>query len=449
MAPGQGPADIDAPHEVNRPRSDGSDPAAKAVFDRDPDHPWNRLHHLLYSRTTREGKTYDQEGLEPPFISTSRFLSEGPSHQRALTLLDEYLSERADDRIKDPVRRAILQRNLWAVFATTVGDATLSVHIDGQSGQISNTDRFVDPGDGSMPASQRLRRRELQERLVQVMRRVALSPAEIEALPDNLAQAVKSGDSRGLSTQTIPERLSCHRTCSPRMGHGSPSATPSTPPRNSWPRRSMFRFTKGRSVFVVFLRLPGGRRATEAYLKELQEGGLPQFPEGTQTALLRRILLIDDSGTLRESPLTEDLQVRVYHKLDLGIPYEFTLHRSDLFAGRAGGLHAIGRDETSYFSSRPAARMSESARASTCGADLANLHSMPFPPRRPGEEFHTVNTIYSRGDHGQKATGLRATEMNHEARTTIRWTPRELHLGSAAGPVGSTAVNETTNRDGR
>jgi hypothetical protein len=109
------------------------------------------------------------------------------------------------------------------------------------------------------------------------------------------------------------------------------------------------RFTKGRSVLLVFLRLPDGRSATDAYLKKMQDGGVPQFPEGTQTALLRRMLVIDRSGTLRESPLTESLQIRVYRKLDLAAPYEYRLRRSDLFAGRHSGLKAVSAEETSYF----------------------------------------------------------------------------------------------------
>src|SRR5262245_49950774 len=63
--------------------------AADTTFDPDPRHPWNRLHRLLYSRATQEGKVYDQESLEPLFIPESRFLVEGPSHEQAVKPLDE------------------------------------------------------------------------------------------------------------------------------------------------------------------------------------------------------------------------------------------------------------------------------------------------------------------------------------------------------------------------
>ena len=76
---------------------------------------------------------------------------------------------------------------------------------------------------------------------------------------------------------------------------------------------------------------------------------VPQIPAGTQVALLRRMMLIDKAGTLRLSPVTESLQIRVYQKLKTPDMYEFSLKRQDLFAGRNGGLHPTGPDETNHF----------------------------------------------------------------------------------------------------
>ncbi|HEV3027037.1 MAG TPA: hypothetical protein VG457_05650, partial [Planctomycetota bacterium] len=123
----------------------------------------------------------------------SKFLTEEPSYQQAIALLDEFLKGRADERINDPLKRAILQRDLWAVFSTTIPDARQVVREDQQRGRISVTDRIEDPGDGARPAERRARRRVVQKRLVQVMRRIALKPGEFDALPDNLTQAVKAG----------------------------------------------------------------------------------------------------------------------------------------------------------------------------------------------------------------------------------------------------------------
>ena len=298
------------------------------LFHSDPQHPWNRLHRLLYSRTTQDGRFYYEESLEPLFLPGSKFLTEGLSFQQAITLLDEFLKERADERIKDPLKRAIMQRDLWAVFSTTVSDARQVVRVDQQRGRISVTDRIDDPDDGALSEQERARRRELQKRLVQVMRRIALWPGEVDALPDNLTQAVNTGafpktfDPRVPTQAFLPTDLLAE--------HGSWVAVSNLTRANEelLAAPEHVRFTKGRSIFTVFLRLPEGRRATEAFLRKMQNGDLPQFPEGTQTALLRRMLLIDNSGTIREAPLAESLQIRVYRNLDSGIPRHNSLRRS-------------------------------------------------------------------------------------------------------------------------
>ena len=117
----------------------------------------DRLHHLLHSRTTQDGKVYDQESLEPLFLPGSKLLTEGPSYTQAIALLDEFLKERADARIQDPLKRAVLQRDLWAVFSTTVPDAQEVVLFDLQRGQITSTERFEDLGEGALPEEQRAR----------------------------------------------------------------------------------------------------------------------------------------------------------------------------------------------------------------------------------------------------------------------------------------------------
>jgi hypothetical protein len=98
---------------------------------------------------------------------------------------------------------------------------------------------------------------------------------------------------------------------------------------------------------------------------------LPQFPVGTEVALVRRALLIDSKHRLAATALTESVQLRVYRQvpqlpvkaydLDLGggrakkrgayswqSVHEFRLSRSPLFAGRAGGLSAVGLDERDF-----------------------------------------------------------------------------------------------------
>jgi hypothetical protein len=116
-------------------------------------------------------------------------------------------------------------------------------------------------------------------------------------------------------------------------------------------------FFGGRSTFAVFLRLPGGRARTVQYLSDLRQwkpkhadDEPPRVPPRTQFALARRMMLVDDSGAIAPTRLTESVQVRVLHGLanpggDPQSFVEFRLRRRALIAGRAGGLGVVERGE--------------------------------------------------------------------------------------------------------
>jgi hypothetical protein len=152
------------------------------------------------------------------------------------------------------------------------------------------------------------------------------------------------------------------------------------------------------STFLLFLRLPDGRAGTLTYLKKLRsfdgplmvkakDNGteyvpnpkLPQFPVGTEVALVRRAMLVDSTHMPVATALTESVQFRAYRKvpqlpatafdLDVGGGrvkqrganfwqsfHEFRLSRALLFAGQTGGLRAVGSDELDFetgFASHP------------------------------------------------------------------------------------------------
>ena len=141
-------------------------------------------------------------------------------------------------------------------------------------------------------------------------------------------------------------------------------------------------FFGGRSIFLVFFQVPGGRGKTVDYLAKLRDvpktwganpdllpylrdgqtdaAGLvpypepPQFPIGTRMALVRQVVLIDRDGNPTRTNLTESVQMRVYRAIhfDLGgtgAPsqdfFEFRISREGLFSGHAGGLRAIAPGE--------------------------------------------------------------------------------------------------------
>ena len=120
-------------------------------------------------REDRHGTQFGADSLDPLLWPESEHLLAGPSHERALRVLDEFLQTHAENLIHDPVKRALLQRDLWAMFDWSVMRDSVNNQYDKE-------------------------KRELQIRSAEVLRRLALTPEEIKALPDNYAQAVASGD---------------------------------------------------------------------------------------------------------------------------------------------------------------------------------------------------------------------------------------------------------------
>src|SRR5262249_31446896 len=143
----------------------------------DGDHPWNQTHRALYGGDPRRSID-DQEPLEPHGNSwpESRFLAPKASPKAALEALDALLAAGPKARVKDPLKRAVFQHDLWAVFADTTGPVPPRDK-DGVGGQTLDN-QFVDQGDSALP---RLReRRELQRRLAQALRLAALTEDEIK-----------------------------------------------------------------------------------------------------------------------------------------------------------------------------------------------------------------------------------------------------------------------------
>lgn len=331
---------------------------AVTLYDPNPKHIWNRLYEVLLIREDASGVPYGLDSLDPLLWLETRHLLEPHSHERAVRVLDEFLQTHAEKLVRDPVRRAMMQRDLWAVFDWSVNDA------DG----------------GEDNAADESARVELQRRLAEVMRRIALTPQEIEVLPDNYAQAVATGGfakayDRANPTQTfLPADLfEAHGPWVSIDGFGEPVAI------------SHVAAFSGRSRFLLFLRLPDGRKATVDYLQTLwnfpdpwmageNDKGqatarldLPQFPAGTEVALVRQMTLFDASGDLAPAPITESVQIRVFRMItpererhfespDLAQgfarngqdAFELELSRAQLFAAHGGGLRAIGRDEREF-----------------------------------------------------------------------------------------------------
>lgn len=325
---------------------EGSD----ALYGRGPNHIWDRVFEHFYLRTGWNGKQYGGDELDPPLWPETKYLLADPARREALATLDEFLSAHAERLISDPVRRGVFQHDLWAVF------------------DWSDARHALTEG------------RPLQKRIANIMGRIALSPDEIRSLPDTYAQAVAS---KAFPTQYDPANRD--------RGFLPPDLFQSDGPWVCLGRIGALAASihaTGRSVFLVFLRLPGGRKATLAYLAELRDfpkptvpnhdpsyavlrnagGGLafvpnpdlPNFPPGTEAVLVREMVVIDNRQRPIPTRITESVQIRVYRAIpsravwragtfnDFQDVFEFRFSRRKLFAGEAGGLCEVPPQEADF-----------------------------------------------------------------------------------------------------
>jgi hypothetical protein len=307
------------------------------VYDDSPTHLWNQLHAALFVRIASDGRVYGVDRADPLLWSGSKYLLEGDSHQRAADRLKQFVDRRGERLISDPVKRAMLQRDLWMVFDWL------------EASHTSVIDTSVDAARVRKAAD------DLRPLIAKSIARLALTRDELRALPDNYAAAARGGG--------VPADL--FSADGPWVSVGRPDGPVAAQHvRDDGPGKN--------SVFLVFLRLPAGRHATIEFLERLRSFAgpmwmpagypnpeLPAFPAGTQVALVRRALLIDGSGRIAATPLVEQVQLRVYreirpmtaeefdaaHMIDrrmftrAGQEFEeFSLSRAALFAHRSGGL---------------------------------------------------------------------------------------------------------------
>lgn len=339
-------------------------PDRVAIYDKEPSHLWNRVHTALLVRLGPDGKPYGLDRLEPLLWGDSEHLLTGKTADEAATVLEEFVRNRGETLVQDPLKRALLQRDLWLVANWAAESSS----------------------DGAD---------KLLAQLVPVIRRVALPREEIGKLPDNYALAVAA---RHFSTVIDPEKP--QQAFLPRelFQEQGPWVCIGRPQGPTAPMHLQNGNVFNNSAFFIFLKLPGGRAATLAFIEELAafdkplyidnpdpptqrsyqnlpNPALPQWPKGTEVALVRRALLIDNKGEVVASPLTESVQIRVMRvdtppltaevlrKLESGLPgdvvnglsepeklnravdaqafAEFQLSRRDLLAGRHGGLNDV------------------------------------------------------------------------------------------------------------
>jgi hypothetical protein len=324
------------------------------------------------------------EGGDVPLLlawSNTRHYSEPATFERADRLLDEFLETRGERLITDPLKRAFFQRDLWAVFDHLMGqniahfgDADLARR------RAVVRDYGIEPKELQHDDRGAIWRREtLCRKLAAVIKRLALPKSAIEALPDNYAAAIQSGQ--------FPARhdFDCRSNYLPAGLLTEPSQwveIDNAPPSSHHEQREgQLAFTswsiRGRSSHRVFWRFPEGRRAVEDYLAYLQREGVDweksarqgyillkqpvrQIPAGTETAIVQFMVLLDEELNPVPTRVVELVHVSVYKNVT-GAPdpqtntnrglivRQYVVRRRLLFDGlKEGGLERAADDAPTY-----------------------------------------------------------------------------------------------------
>jgi hypothetical protein len=361
-----------------------------SIYDPDPNHLWNRVFRQLYRRVTANGEEYGSDELDPLLWFDTTYLLNGVSHQQAIQVLDEFLSTHAENLIRDHLKLAMFQHDLWAVFDWSA----------------SQTEPY--PSE----------REAIESRLAQIIRRVALSREEVFSLPDNYALEIESHTFPARAPADDPEAASLPAdifqadSAWVAMGReGGPVAMTHT---------EAFPFF-GRSVFLVFVRSPNGREATLDFVESLKTETNPVTAIGSDVALVRRMLLIDDQGDLLLSPLVETIQIRNFNPEQHF--HEFELDRTRLLQGLDHNL-VSNRDFFMLFMSHgDVFAIPDIPDLRAAIPDICKACHSEYPPIFNSGNTHSIISYsrqpFSLPDNSQPI--LFPTTLEEEAQTVIKW----------------------------
>lgn len=282
----------------------------------------------------------------------------------------------------EPLKRAFLQRDLWAVSdhlarqnIARFGDADLARL------RAAVPDYEIEPAELQHDDRGAIERRErLCRKLAVIIQRLALTKETIEALPDNYAAAIRSGafaTEHGFDSQRnyLPSGLLTQPgewvEIDNRGGSQHREKKEGQLTLTSWSIR-------GRSYYRVFWRFPqGGRRAVEDYLAYLQSEGVDweksakrgyialkpsvwQIPVGFEAAIVEFMVLLDQRLEPVPTHLVELVHTSVYKNVEgrddpqtnsgRGVNFgQYVARRRLLFDGlKQGGMERQADDLSAY-----------------------------------------------------------------------------------------------------
>ena len=324
---------------------------AQAIYSADLTDPWNRIFSLLFTRRIRsrllaENATRGQM-FDPSLALSDRRVTRIESGDRAIDPLYPswtWLGSSAFDMSPDSrwqiliepryrelvtalrtvpastakrslLARALMQADLWAVY------------------DMLHMVRSIRPGSRGSSADAVLRTQRIEELmplLAGAIRALALTRAEIDALPDNYAAGARAGD--------LP----------PLFARGSGWMEV-----RSLGERMHERAVMNRRVARVFVKPAKRLRNEAAFLAGLSEGQGQSDSVGA-AALVIQMLLISAGGSVVPSPITYEVQVRTAASAPGDAParghvFQYELSRRRLLsAPQGGGLVALDELAPAY-----------------------------------------------------------------------------------------------------
>lgn len=341
---------------------------------------YGALYDVIMTRHAQDGNSYAEDESSPTIFSTSDFPYGDKTYPEFSAALDGFAAlSQSEIEAHIEIKRALLQRHLWKIFDRSHG----------------RTDH-------------QQRRAALQPKIASLMQRLALTRAQIEALPDTAAATAASGDFARNHDPT--DMFKPFFPADLNSGEG-PWICLGADDRDI-PASIHTQDANWRSMFLTFMRLPGGRAATLNYIESVQKRE-EVFPVGTQFALVEQAFLISDEGELTLSPLIVSISLRAY--LDVERKFsklsknrfqeptqcvaEFVMQPRELMQGNAvmkamkpgehrfetaEGLFCLTRKDPFESGSMPRRTRLSSCMACHSREGLSSVETVHFDPRYAG-----------------------------------------------------------------
>lgn len=330
--------------------------ASLPLYDADAQHLWNRLFAAFYIRPRHFPAKDDQPAITHyeggdviEFLAwgKTQYWSSPEVFEKVNPLLDEFLKNGGEQLLADPLRRVVLQHDLWAAYDHLVDQ---------------NIKRTAD-------LETRTRRDVLCRKLAQCIQRLAVSEPQVAELPDTYAAAIRSGAFESThdfvaERNYLPPGLLTQPDTWVEVDFHQPDLHEDISDRFVTLHSQSL---QGRSYYRIFYRFPQGREQVAEYLLKLNEKGIdwkqaasqgfvalrkdaPMIPVGTEVVLLQLMMTMNDRLRPVPTKIVESFQFRVFRNVDgssnpptntgAGINVlDYRLKRHLLFDGlRNGGL---------------------------------------------------------------------------------------------------------------